>query len=234
MANIKTYNSPQKTAEALANYLKEAINAGNTYHLAVSGGSTPKMLFEALVEISEQIDWYKLQLYWVDERCVAPTHEESNYLMTYDSLLKNVPLAEAHIHRMKGELAPDDMLKDYQSIIDTLPKATELPQFDLIILGMGDDGHTASIFPPEKELITQATDLAIGTNPYSGQKRLTLTGRTIKNSKAVFFHVTGKNKAKVVSEIMGKNDDFETYPAYYFNDEETVWYTDEDAVSHLE
>lgn len=230
MNKIKSYPSPQETAKALASYLKDSINASSSFHLAVSGGSTPKMLFEALTTIKVEIAWNKLELYWVDERCVSPEHEESNFRMTYESLLRNVPLPEDNIHRMKGEMAPEDGVTDYQKDIDALPKAQELPQFDLIILGMGDDGHTASIFPPSKELIAVESDLAVGTNPYSGQKRITLTGRTIKNAKAVIFHVTGVNKAQVLDEIMNKKGDFDNYPSYYFKDD-AEWWVDSAALS---
>jgi 6-phosphogluconolactonase len=230
MSKIKSYPTAEETSKQLGGYLKSQINKSDIFHLAISGGSTPKMLFEALTAISDDIDWEKLHMYWVDERCVVPTHDESNFLMTYNSLLKHVPISENHIHRMKGELNSEGGLLDYQSNIASLPKKNGLPQFDLIILGMGDDGHTASIFPPEKELITVESDLAIGTNPYSGQKRLTLTGRTIKNATEIIFHVTGANKAKVLSEILNDKGNYINYPSYYFLGDKTTLYLDNKAL----
>ncbi len=230
MNNIKSFSTPQETAQSLALYLKDKINTSKTFYLAISGGSTPKMLFEALTNIKTEIAWNKLQLYWVDERCVTPDHPESNYLMTFNSLLSNVLIPKANIHRMKGELTPEDGLKDYEKEMETLPTSEGLPQFDLIILGMGNDGHTASIFPPYKELITVASNLAIGTNPYSGQKRLTLTGRTIKNAKDIIFHITGAKKASVLNEILNKKGDFENYPSYAFIGEKTTWWVDHAAL----
>ncbi len=226
---IKSFPSARETAKALAAYLKDKINESSNFHLAVSGGSTPRMLFDALSVIKVDIAWNKLQLYWVDERCVGPEDKESNYRMTYESLLTNVPLPEDNIHRMKGELIPEEGVADYQSDIDCLPKVNQLPQFDLIILGMGDDGHTASIFPPSKDLITIAKDLAVGTNPYSGQKRITITGRIIRNAKETIFHVTGDNKAKVLNEILNETGNYENYPSYYFKDE-AEWWVDNAAV----
>lgn len=226
MNQIKSFASPQATALALAKHIKNKVNSAGVFHLAISGGSTPKMLFEALAATKVEIAWNKLQLYWVDERCVDPTHEESNYRMTFESLLSKVPLPTDNIHRMKGELTPEDGIKDYQMIIENLPKSNTFPQFDLIILGMGDDGHTASIFPPSKELITIESDLAIGTNPYSGQKRLTLTGRTIKNAKELIFHVTGENKACILDEILNEKGNYRDYPSYYFKEEKTQWWVD--------
>jgi len=229
MKTIKSFSTAEKTAEALAGYLRHKINNNSSFYLAVSGGSTPKMLFEALTAIKVEIAWNNLQLYWVDERCVAPEDNESNYRMTYDSLLKNVPLSEDNIHRMKGELKPEEGVIDYQKEIDALPQANGLPQFDLIILGMGDDGHTASIFPPSKELITIESDLAVGVNPYSGQRRITLSGRTIKNAKETIFHVTGEKKAQVLAEILNETGNYQDYPSYYFKDQ-AIWWVDEAAM----
>lgn len=228
MKNIKIFSSAEATAKALAKYLKQQINASTTFNLAISGGSTPKMLFQALSQIKTDIAWSKLQLYWVDERCVGPENKESNYRMTYENLIKNVPLPEENIHRMKGELSPKEGVEDYQKEINGLPKSKQLPQFDLIILGMGDDGHTASIFPPSKELISIESDLAVGTNPYSGQDRITLTGRTIKNAKEIIFHLAGSNKAKVVEEIILDKGNSKDYPSYYFKDDAS-WWMDADA-----
>ena len=229
MKNIKSFASAEETALALAKYIKRKINDSNTFHLAISGGSTPKMLFQALSDIKIDITWNKLQLYWVDERCVAPDNSESNFRMTYENLICNVPIPEHNVHRMKGELPPIDGVSDYQKVIEGLPKYAGLPQFDLVILGMGDDGHTASIFPPSKNLITLKKDLAVGTNPYSGQERITLTGRTIKNAKEVIFHVTGDNKARVLNEILDEQGSYKEYPAYYFKDV-ADWWVDEDAI----
>lgn len=226
MNTIKSHKTAKETAKALALYLKDQINKSSVFHLAISGGSTPKMLFEALASIKVDIAWNKLQLYWVDERCVTPDHAESNYRMTVESLLSKVPLQTDNIHRMKGELKPEEGIIDYQKDIDALPKAKGLPQFDLIILGMGDDGHTASIFPPSKELITIDSDLAVGTNPYSGQKRLTLTGRTIKNAKEVYFHVTGANKAPILKEILNESGKYKDYPSFYFKSDAQWWVDD--------
>lgn len=230
MNNIKQFDSAQATAQALASHISKEISDKEIFHLAISGGSTPKMLFEALVDIKEEINWQKLHLYWVDERCVRPTHEESNYLMTKLSLLDNVDLPEGNIHRMKGELSTRLLLEQYLRTINKMPRHNKGPQFDLIILGMGDDGHTASIFPTQMGLITIDNDLAIGTNPYSGQERLTLTGKTIRNAKAVIFHVTGEKKSAILNEILNETGNYKTYPASYFNNPETLWYVDNAAM----
>lgn len=230
MNRIKTFTTPEDTAKALAKYLKRLINENENFYLAISGGSTPKMLFDALVHIKTDINWKHLHLFWVDERCVPPTHAESNFLMTKSALLDNVVLSTNNIYRVLGELPPEEAIENYQIQIDQVLTENDLPAFDLVILGMGDDGHTASIFPPEKDLITVEKDIAIGTNPYSGQKRVTLTGRTILNAQRIVFHVTGANKATIVDEIIHQKGCYLDYPAHYFNVEKTEWYLDKAAL----
>ncbi len=232
MSNIKSFNTPEETAKALAEYIKNKINSSSgDFYMAVSGGSTPRMLFTELIAVKDLVNWNKLKLYWVDERCVAPTHEESNYKMTYDSMLSQCALPEKNIFRMKGELNPEEGLLDYEKSISQIPHKNNYPYFDLIILGMGDDGHTASIFPPDLHLIEIDQPLAIGTNPYSGQKRLTLSGKTIKNAKEIVFHVTGNGKASVLDEILNKKENYKNYPSSAFAFEHnTLWYVDKDAI----
>jgi len=235
MQQIKSFKNAQETAIALANHIREQVpHARDKFYLAVSGGSTPKMLFEALVNVKDQLQWEKVQLFWVDERCVPPTDDESNYKMTLNALLKHISLPEENIHRMKGELNPKEGLADYENQIKLVPVNEGYPRFDLIILGMGDDGHTASIFPSEKHLLDMESMLAIGTNPYSNQKRLTLTGKTIKNAKEIIFHVTGKAKANVFDKIINQKEKYLEYPAYYIaNNTKTTWYLDEAVQNYI-
>jgi 6-phosphogluconolactonase len=232
MSIIKTFTNPEATADALSRYIKQKIDgAPESFYLAVSGGSTPKMLFQSLVKIKNEIPWQKIQLYWVDERCVPPTDKESNFRMTAEFMLNKVPLLINNIHSIKGDLKPEEALMHYIEEIKLVPERNGYPQFDLIVLGMGDDGHTASIFPPEKKLIDIDNPVAIGTNPYNGQKRITLTGKTINNASEVIFHVTGKSKAKVLNEIVFKKNNYAKYPASYIdNGGKTYWFVDEEVV----
>ncbi len=230
MSNIKEYNTPLDTARELAMYIQQRVEpVPDKFYIAISGGSTPRMLFETLSELTPRVDWKKIQLYWVDERCVPPTDDESNYKMTFNSLLKNVSVPEQNIHRVKGELKPEESLAEYEKEIEQVPVKNGFPLFDLIILGMGEDGHTASIFPTEKELFQSGSATAIGTNPYSNQKRITLTGPTINNAKEIIFHITGKAKGEVLRKILHKSGDYLEYPAAYINTEKTTWYIDKEA-----
>lgn len=228
MSAIKSFKTPIETARALACHIKEQVSkTKGEFFLAISGGSTPKTLFEALVKIKTDIDWGKIQLYWVDERCVPPSDDESNYKMTLITLLKHVPVPVQNIHRMKGELSSEECMAEYYKSLASIPLFNGFPRFDLIILGMGDDGHTASIFPTEKHLLEANTALAIGTNPYTNQKRLTLTGKTIKNAGEIIFHVTGTAKAAIFNKIINQKENYLDFPAFHISKNENVyWYVD--------
>lgn len=227
----------QATAQAFAEFLIDQINQSDSLNVALSGGSTPKILFELLAdEYEEEVDWTKLNLYWGDERCVPPTDGDSNYKMTNDLLITQVSIPDSHVHRVLGENDPEEEAVRYgNEIKENLPAANGLPQFDIIILGMGGDGHTASIFPHEIELLNDERICAIGINPDSGQKRVTLTGPMINNAKHVCFLVTGDGKAEKVDEIFNKKKGSEKYPATHIapKDGTLTWYIDQAAAAKL-
>ncbi len=217
---LKEYNTPQEVAEAIIQSVFIEGTAKGQLSLAVSGGSTPKLLFELLAkdENSKRVHWSNLQLYWVDERCVPPTDKESNYLMTYESLLKHVPLREEQIYRIKGEAkSVEDEAQRYTDLVcSNLSQEDGLPIFDVIILGLGDDGHTSSIFPTEMHLLEEKTPYMPATNPYSGQRRIALTGQTILKAKRLLFHSVGEGKRTVLQEIISQAPKSESYPSAYF------------------
>ena len=186
------------------------------FYIAVSGGSTPAALFTVWKEdFAERIDWKRLHIFWVDERCVDPRSPESNYGMTKNVLLDHVPIPAENIHRIIGEVEPDFEAKRYGEMVNkTLPQKNGLPLFDLVLLGIGDDGHTASIFPNRFDLLVDPEVYAVGFHPQSGQARVTLTGPTICNAKRIIFFVTGEGKASVIRSI-STNDEFApNYPSF--------------------
>lgn len=228
--DIEIFKNPEATAKAFADYLYQRQLQANRLNIALSGGSTPKLLFEILAEkYSDKIQWTKFHFYWGDERCVAPSSGESNYGMTYEYLFQHIEIPEENIHRILGESTPEEEINRYSQLIaDNLPSINGLPQFDLIILGIGEDGHTASIFPNQMELLTARSICAMAEHPTSGQKRITLTGTVINNAKTVCFLVTGKSKAEKVSEILNTTGDFKYYPASYIKPTHgaLIWFLD--------
>lgn len=229
--------TPQAVAEAFATHFIALAKANSTLNVALSGGSTPKILFDLLAENhSETIDWSGIHFYWGDERCVPPTDSDSNYKMTADHLLSKIDFPEQNVHRVLGENDPAGEAIHYgEQIVANLTAANGLPQFDLVILGMGGDGHTASIFPHEIELLDSENTCEVATHPESGQKRITLTGNVINNAKEICFLVTGAGKTEKIDEIFHQTGDWKTYPASYIQPKggKLTWFMDEAAAEKL-
>lgn len=223
------------TAQAFADFLAQKVSENNIVHIALSGGSTPKILFELLAdEYDEDIDWEKLHFWWGDERCVPPTDNESNYKMTKELLFDSISIKDSQIHRVLGENEPQEEANRYgEEILKHLPIVNGLPQFDIIMLGMGGDGHTASIFPQEMSLLEDKAICGVANHPESGQKRVTLNGPVINNAQDISFLVTGEGKTEKVDEIFNQKEGYLSYPAAHFNGENVVWYLDDSAARML-
>jgi 6-phosphogluconolactonase len=224
-ANVTYYVSP--TAEALAEAAaalftasaKAAVASRGVARIAISGGSTPKRMFTFLADpakpFAADTPWDKLELFWVDERCVPPTDKDSNFLMTKQALLDHVPLPAERIHRMEGELDPAEAAARYESEIRNTFKleGAETPTFDLILLGMGDDGHTASLFPHTAAL--EEISLIVTPNhvPQKDTWRITLTKPVINHGREVAFLIEGAPKADILAQVMLGPYDPETTPS---------------------
>jgi len=237
MIKIQIFKTPVETAGKCGDYLIKLADGIKPFNIALSGGSTPKLLFNYLAEkYSESTVWQEVHFYWGDERCVPPDDEESNYKMTKDFLFDKIQIPAANIHRVFGENNPEREAVRYSSEIkENLPQSNGLPLFDLVILGMGDDGHAASIFPHQIELLESQNICEVAEHPVSGQKRITLTGKVINNAKEIVFLVTGENKKEKVSEIRNHNGKWKTYPASLINpiDGKLTWYLDKAAAELL-
>ncbi|MCW3806569.1 6-phosphogluconolactonase [Plebeiibacterium marinum] len=215
MKDLKIFDTKQKLAGYFGDILLSRLSTNNKFTIALSGGSTPKAIFDVLVsQYKDKIDWNKIHLFWGDERCVGPDDAESNYKMTYDHLISKVPIPQTNIHRIKGENEIDAEAKAYeQHLKHTLPIVNGIPQFDMVLLGMGSDGHTASIFPHQINLWDSADLCVPAWHPESGQRRISFTGKTINNAKEIFFLITGKDKAEKLNEIINKKAGYKNYPA---------------------
>ena len=233
---LKIYKDKQEVAEQFSTYFKEKVNSG-AFHVALSGGSTPKIVFDVLAQkFSDEIDWSNIYFYWGDERCVPPTDDDSNYKMTVEHLFSKIEVPEANIHRVLGENEPSGEAMRYANLLEiNLDRVEGVPQFDLVILGMGDDGHTASIFPHEIELWNAEDHCVVATHPDSGQKRVSINGKVINTAKEVAFLVTGASKAEKVKAVVEKTEGSETYPATLVDPASgnLVWFVDKDAAAGL-
>jgi 6-phosphogluconolactonase len=217
-------------------FLEEVAEAGKPVNIAVSGGSTPLALFKMLAEQTRSEDWSRVHIYWVDERCVPPGHPESNYGNASRSLLTPLELHNGQIHRIMGEEDPAREADRYANLLKhRLPGDGGFPVFDWLWLGLGSDGHTASIFPHQIELWNAESNCVIATHPESGQKRISLSGGVINAARRVSFLATGQEKALIIKNILMKEGDYLEYPAFYVNpgSDHLEWYLDQEAANLL-
>ncbi len=216
--NLHVFDTPLQLAESLAVQLKSSVNEiKENFYLAVSGGSTPVILFKQLasVQIKNEIHWDSVNFFWCDERCVPPENSESNFGEAKKYLLDFISIPPGNIHRIIGESDPNLEAVRYANEIETtLPKGKNgLPVFDWVLLGIGEDGHTASLFPGKNLLFIYSSIAGVARHPVTNQSRISLTKDVINNAKRVSFVVTGKVKAKVVSEIFNGLPVSKSYPA---------------------
>lgn len=242
MSNIvKIFPTPQEVAEALASDLidliRESEKRNSIFTIALSGGNTPKPLYSVLAEkYAKEADWTNVHFFWVDERCVPPESPESNYRLAMETLLDKIDIFPMNIHRIIGEDNPEQEAGRYsEEINDFTFRKGGLPFFNTILLGLGEDGHTASIFPGNQDLFRSDKTCVTATHPVTGQQRITLTGKIINNAATIVFHVTGRNKADIVRSIVDNNDPEKEYPASSVSpsDGKLFWYLDDEAGIHL-
>ncbi len=221
IADYLVYDTPERVAnaaaEVFAKYVADAVTARGLARVAISGGSTPKRMFALLASepFLSQVPWDKLELYWVDERCVAPEDADSNYRMTREQLLSKVPLPADKVFRMEGELDPEVAAAKYETYLRNNFKleGAQAPAFDLILLGMGDDGHTASLFP-HTAAIDELGRLVVAN--HVAQKdtwRVTLTWPVINHGRHVVFLIEGAAKADRLHEVLLGDYDPERLPS---------------------
>ncbi len=236
--NIQIFQSTDALCRAFTQWLKELLIEKGTITIALSGGSTPKSLFDYWAALpGGEIDWKRVKFFWGDERCVQPSHEESNFRMTKEHLFNRITVPEENIFRIQGENDPSEEAVRYGRLLQQeLESENSIPTFDIVMLGMGDDGHTASIFPHQMELWDSETNCVAATHPVSGQQRVSLTGRVINAARNVAFLVTGSNKADKVQEIVSKPEVAEKkYPAARVQPESgnLYWFIDRQAALKL-
>lgn len=223
IVTYSVWSTPSAVALAAARLFADsaiaAVSSRGLARIAISGGTTPKAMFALLADPAQpflkQLPWDKLQLYWVDERCVPPTDPESNYRMTNEAMLSKVPLPADHVFRMEGELPPEEAASRYESTLRNSMRleGAESPAFDLVLLGMGDDGHTASLFP-HTEAIHELGRLVVANHvPQKDTWRITLTSPVINAGAEVAFLIEGSAKTDVLAEVMTGPRDPERLPS---------------------
>lgn len=206
-------------ARLFASRVEQAAVSRGVARIAISGGTTPQIVFKLLADPAQPflttVPWDKLQLFWVDERCVPPDHPDSNYGVCRDLLLSKVPIPEQNVFRMEGELDPEEAASRYESTLRNVMRleGAESPAFDLVALGMGPDGHTASLFP-HTQAINEIGRLVVANHvPQKDTWRITLTWPVINQAAEVAFEIDGKSKTDVLAEVLTGPRDPERLPS---------------------
>ena len=186
---------------------EEAIASRGRFLVALSGGSTPKTLYQTLAshEWKDRFNWSRIFFLFGDERCAPPDHAQSNFAMVQAALFQPLGIHSEHVFRMKGELPnPTTAAQDYEETLRRLAQCgpPNMPRLDLILLGLGEDGHTASLFPGTAALHEQAKVVTVGTAPTGITSRLTLTLGVLNQATVVLFLVSGSGKAPIVRAVL--------------------------------
>jgi 6-phosphogluconolactonase len=199
----------QGVAAEIANLASQAITKKGFFALVLAGGSTPRKLYEVLAKkYREKVDWPKVHFFWGDERCVPPNDSDSNFAMASQTLLSRLAIPTQNVHRMPADMeTPDAAAQAYEKELRNffnLFSVKSLPKFDLILLGVGEDGHTASLFPKTAALGETRRWVApvIAPESYKTRSRITLTLPVINQAQNVFFLVAGKEKKSLIESLI--------------------------------
>ena len=227
----------QAAARFIAELARERIQAQGRFTIALSGGSTPHHLYQVLAspEYAQSIAWDRWHVFWSDERCVPPDHKDSNYRMAREALLDHVPLPPNQVHRMRGEATPQDAAEEYEKELRQLFQPSE-PVLDLVLLGIGEDGHTASLFPGTDALREERRLVVANRVAQINTHRITFTLPLINMANAIAFLVSGAPKAQALRQVVEPGSNEDPLPAGLVRPGtgSVHWFLDNDASSRLE
>ncbi|MFL6209166.1 MAG: 6-phosphogluconolactonase [Pyrinomonadaceae bacterium] len=240
-SNIHIFDDSEAVARAatrrFVDLAHESINARGSFSVALAGGSTPKRVYELLAsdEFNPQIAWPHVHIFFGDERSVPPDHHDSNYRMAREALLTHVMLPIENVHRMVGEGDAVANARLYEDELREFFDGAHWPAFDLIMLGMGDDGHTASLFPGSRALSEEQAWVTANWVEKFDTFRITLTAPAINHARHVMFIVTGAGKADRLPEVLKGPSEPERLPSQLIKpiDGMLEWFTDKAATAKL-
>jgi 6-phosphogluconolactonase len=225
-------------AEEFVRLSLEAVEECGAFSVALSGGTTPRRVYELLAsdEYGGRVDWQKVHVFFGDERTVPPDHAESNYRMAREALLSRVNIPAENVHRIEGLGDAAANASDYESVMRGFFGDAEWPRFDLIFLGMGDDGHTASLFPRTSALEEARAWVAANWVEKLGAWRITLTAPAINAARRVVFLVTGASKAGRLAEVLNGAHDPPRLPSQMIRprDGALTWFVDRAAAAKIQ
>jgi 6-phosphogluconolactonase len=240
--DVQVFDDPEAVARAAARRIvelaKESIDERGSFSIALSGGSTPRRVYELLAgeEFREQVDWPNVHVFFGDERTVAPDDADSNYRMANEALLSRVPIPAENIHRIEGVGDAAANASDYESEMRGFFGDAEWPRLDLVMLGMGDDGHTASLFPGTTALEERRAWVVANWVEKFKTWRITLSAPVINAARHLLFLVTGAGKAERLREVLKGAREPSRLPSQLIQPREgsLEWYVDRAAAARLE
>lgn len=236
---IKIYQNATDLSQGFTEFIQNLLTVYPYINLSLSGGTTPQVIFDYWAEnCKESIDWSRITFYWGDERCVPPEHPMSNFGVAKAKLFDKVPNIEYYsIKRIHGENEVEEEAEWYSRVLERrVMQRNNMPSFEITMLGLGDDGHTVSIFPNQIDLWNKDESVLIAEHPDTGMKRLTISGKVVNNSQYAVFLVMGKNKAEKVRDIIKNRKELkDKYPAAKVDPKYgyLYWFLDEEAASLL-
>lgn len=225
-------------AEQFVRVTTDAIRARGRCTVAVSGGSTPRSVYQLLgaPAYRGRVRWSDTHFFWGDERHVPPDHPESNYRMAVEAMLSNVPVPPANVHRIRSEVPDADAAaRDYDRVIRECVDGKPVPRFDLLHLGLGTDGHTASLFPASSALVERERACVANWVARLNAYRITMTLPILNAARIVVFIVAGAEKASIVQRVLRESAELSPLPAQLVrpSDGELWWMLDQAAAGEL-
>lgn len=239
--DIRIFKDVEELSRAAADlFVEQAAQSTaerNRFLVALNGGSTPNRLFQLLAtDYHERVDWSRVHVFWGDERCVPVDDPGSSYGQAREMLLNHVPILDSNIHRIKGELGPAEAAKEYSVILKEFASPPfEWPRFDLVYLGMGEDGHTASLFPGSPVDVSAPTMPVTAHYQDRPANRVTLTPVVFNSARMLAFMAAGEKKADTLTQVLIKSSNSAQYPAQRIDpiDGRLIWLVDAAAASKL-
>jgi len=216
-SNLFVFDTPEQLALAAVERFVDYSNAlreTEGFSVALAGGNTPRQVYELLAteRFKNRVEWSQVHLFFGDERCVPPEHPDSNYAMAYEALISRVPIPAKNVHRIPGESNPNEGALEYENELRAFFAGLAWPRFDLVLLGMGEDGHTASLFPASAALKEMSRWVVATRNEQSRQERVTLTVPVFNHARRIMVLVTGKKKAQRLKEVLRPQPGSEQLP----------------------
>ncbi|MEA3327739.1 MAG: 6-phosphogluconolactonase [Chloroflexota bacterium] len=240
MTQIQIFRDSQALANAAAELFiklaEQSVRDQGRFSVALSGGNTPSTLYQVLAnpENQERLNWAGIHLFWGDERHVPPDHKESNYRKIRETLLDRIAIPEENVHRVKAEMEERLAALSYEQVLRDF-FVGQWPRFDLILLGLGEDGHTASLFPHSAGLKEEERWFIPNYAPKREKMRLTLTKNAINAAKNIAVLVSGASKAGILAEVLRESDNLVDTPIQLIlpRDGEMIWLLDNQSASQL-